>query len=35
MLAEGRTWNLQARAVRIRGKPALADGKVLIMSAAW
>jgi len=32
MLAEDRTWAIQAESVRLRGKskPALADGKVLV-----
>lgn len=34
MLAEGGMWTVQAGAVGLRGKPALADGKVLILSAA-
>lgn len=33
MLAEGGMWTVRAGAVGLRGKPALADGKVLILSA--
>ena len=34
MLAEGGTWAVRGETVKLRGKPALADGKVLIGSAA-